>query len=66
MMPFFGIGEDQLADHWLGEPGTMDRERASGDDGTVETIISMKHMYLHSITYTYKLIKIIVVRLRLK
>ena len=60
MMPFFGMGEDQLADSWLGEPGTVDTERASGDDGTVETIISMKHMHQHSMTY--KLIAIIVVR----
>ena len=52
MMPFFGMGEDQLADSWLGEPGTVDTERASGDDGTVEKIISMKHKYLHSIAYT--------------
>ena len=38
MMPFFGMGEDQLADSWLGEPETVDTERASGDDGTVEKI----------------------------
>ena len=36
MMPFFGMGGDQLADSWLGEPGTGDTERARGDDGTVE------------------------------
>ena len=36
MMPFFGLGEDQLTDSWLGEPETLDTERVSGDDGTVE------------------------------
>ena len=51
MMPFFGMGGDQLADSWLDESGTVDTEGASGDDGTVETIISMKQMHLHSMTY---------------
>ena len=62
MMPFFGVGGDQLADSWLGEPGALDTERASGDDGTVETIISTRHMHLHSMTYTCKLITIIMVK----
>ena len=60
MMPFFGMGEDQLADSWLGEPETVDTERASGDDGTVEAIISMKQMPLHAMTY--KLTTIIMAR----
>ena len=34
MMPFFGMGGDQRADSWLGEPGTVDTEKLSGDDGT--------------------------------
>ena len=33
MMPFFGMGGGQLADSWLGEPGTVDTERFRGDDG---------------------------------
>ena len=60
MMLFFGMGEDQLADSWLGEPGTVDTETASGDDGTVETIISMEHIHLHSMTY--KLIAITMIK----
>ena len=60
MMPFFGMGEDQLADSWLGEPETVDTEKASGDDGTVKTIISMKHKHLHAMTY--KLTTIIMAR----
>ena len=36
MMPFFGMGGDQLADSWLGEPGTVDTEGFRGDDGAVE------------------------------
>ena len=44
MMPFFGMGEDQLTDSWLGEPEIVDTETASGDDGTVDRIFSMKHM----------------------
>ena len=36
MMPFFGMGGDQLADNWLGEPGTVDTESVRGDDGAVE------------------------------
>ena len=45
MMPFFGMGGDQLADSWLGDPGTVDTERFRGDDGTVETIIEMIHIH---------------------
>ena len=37
-MPFFSMGGDQLADSWLGEPGTVDTERFRGDDGAVEDI----------------------------
>ena len=35
ILPFFGMGGDQLADSWLGEPGTVDTERFRGDDGAV-------------------------------
>ena len=35
MMPFFGMGGDQLADSWLGEPGTVDTKRFMGDSGPV-------------------------------
>ena len=35
MMPFFGMGGDQVADSWLDEPGTVDTERFRGDDGAV-------------------------------
>jgi hypothetical protein len=36
MMPFFGVGGDQAADSWLGEPGIGDTENARGSDGTIE------------------------------
>ena len=36
MMPFFGMGGDQLASSWLGEPGMVDKEKANGDDGTAK------------------------------
>ena len=55
MMPFFGMGEDQLADSWLGVPETVDTERASGDDGTVEKIDLMKHMHLQFEQFQMKL-----------
>ena len=51
MMPFFGMGEDQLADSWLGKPETVDMERVSGDVGTVETIIVKKHMHVPLMSY---------------
>ena len=35
MMPFFGMGGDQLADSWL-EPETVDTEGFRGDDGATE------------------------------
>ena len=35
-MPFLGMGTDQLADNWVGEPATEDRETIWGDDGTVK------------------------------
>ena len=38
MMPFFGMGGDQLADSLLGEPGTVDTKRFRGGDGAVEDI----------------------------
>ena len=43
MIPFLGIGADQLADIWDGEPATADREKFWGDDGTV-IIISINSM----------------------
>ena len=36
MIPFLGMGTDQLADSWVGEPATGDREKFWGDDGTVK------------------------------
>ena len=36
MIPFFGMGGDQLANSWLCEPGMGNTEKARGDDGTVE------------------------------
>ena len=58
------MGADQLADSWLGEPETVDTDRASGDDGTAEIIILMKYMHLQLMIS--RLIKTIMVRLRLK
>ena len=34
MIPFFGIGVDQLADSCVGEPPTEARVKFKGDDGT--------------------------------
>ena len=36
MIPFLGMGTDQLADSWVGEPATEDREKFWGDDGTAK------------------------------
>ena len=36
MIPFLGMGIDQLADSSVGEPATADREKVCGDDGTIE------------------------------
>ena len=41
MMPFFGMGGDHRADSWLGEPGTVDTEKFTGDDGTVYQMLNM-------------------------
>ena len=35
MIPFLGIGTDQLADSTVGEPGTGDNEKSMTEDGTV-------------------------------
>ena len=35
MIPFLGMGTDQLADSRVGEPVTGDKEKFWGDDGTV-------------------------------
>ena len=32
IVPLGGMGGDQLADSWLGEPGTVDTERFIGGD----------------------------------
>ena len=50
MMPFFGMGGDQLADSWLGESGMGDTERARGDDGTVE----MSNLVMHRQWFLYQ------------
>ena len=42
MMPFFGMGGDQVAVSWLGEPGMGDTENTRGDDGTVEMSNAVK------------------------
>ena len=34
MIPFLGIGSDQLADSCVGEPGTGARAKFEGEDGT--------------------------------
>ena len=34
MIPFFGIGTDQLADSCFGEPATGARVKFESDDGT--------------------------------
>ena len=34
MIPFLGIGADQLADNCVAKPATEARERIRGDDGT--------------------------------
>ena len=33
MMPFCCMGGDHIADSWLGEPGTVDTLKLTGDDG---------------------------------
>ena len=35
MIPFLGIGADQSADRVVGYPGTANKEKFSGDDGTM-------------------------------
>ena len=42
MMPFFGIGGDHRADSWLGEPGTLDKEKLNGDGGAVNQKLNIK------------------------
>ena len=34
MIPFFGMGADQLADSCVGEPATGGNAKFEGDDGT--------------------------------
>ena len=34
MIPFLGMGADQLADSCVGEPATGDSAKFEGDDGT--------------------------------
>ena len=35
MIPFLGIGTDQLAERVVGEPGTENNARFEGNDGTM-------------------------------
>ena len=35
MIPFLGIGADQLADSVVGYPGTANIEKLRGEDGTM-------------------------------
>ena len=42
MMPFFGIGGDHRADSWLGDPGTVDKEKLNGDGGAVNQKLNIK------------------------
>ena len=41
MMPFFGMGGDQRADSWLGDPGTVDKDNPNGDDGAVNQMLNI-------------------------
>ena len=36
MIPFLGMGTDQLANNSVGEPATGDREKFCGSDGTAK------------------------------
>ena len=35
MIPFLGIGADHLADSVVGYPGTANKEKLRGEDGTM-------------------------------
>ena len=49
MMPFFGMGGDQVADSWLGEPGMGDTENSIGNDGTIEmsNLVNVRYYFLY-------------------